>query len=118
MSKGYSLEGWKGNTGTWTNAGGAHLRIDDDKYLAPEAGSGVIMNGLDGRTKNLISEREHGDCIIELEFCVPQGSNSGVYLQGRYEIQVFDSFGVPDKRMKHSDCGEIYQRYAEGEGRG
>ena len=118
LIKGSGMDGWSGNTGTWTNVGGTHLRSDDDKYLAPEAGSGTITNGLDGRTKNLISDQKHGDCILELEFSVPEGSNSGVYLQGRYEIQVFDSFGVPDKRMQHSDCGGIYQRYVEAEGRG
>jgi 3-keto-disaccharide hydrolase len=36
--------------------------------------------------------------------------NSGVYLQGRYEIQVLDSYGVgtPGK----GDCGAIYDQYA------
>lgn len=116
LTKGSNMDGWTGNTGTWTNVGGVHLKKDDPKLLSAEAGSGVILNGLDGRTNNLISDRKHGDCVLEVEFTVPQGSNSGVYLQGRYEIQVFDSFGIPDDRVAHSDCGGIYQRYVEGEG--
>lgn len=118
LIEGPNMDGWAGNTGTWTNVGGVHLRSDDHKYLNAEAGSGVILNGLDGRTKNLISTHEHGDCILELEFVVPKGSNSGVYFQGRYEIQVFDSYGKSSKRVKHSDCGGIYQRYNEAEGYG
>ncbi len=118
LIEGSDMSGWAGNTGTWNNVGGAHLRSDDNKFLRAEAGSGVIMNGPDGRTRNLVSTREHGDCILEVEFVVPKGSNSGVYLQGRYEIQVLDSFGVPAKRVQHSDCGGVYQRYNEAEGYG
>ncbi len=40
---------------------------------------------------------------------VPRGSNSGVYLQGRYEIQVLDSWGRD--KMVSGDCGGIYQRW-------
>ena len=57
---------------------------------------------------------EHGDVEAHIEFVVPKGSNSGVYFQGRYEIQVFDSWGV--EKPKYSDCGGIYQRWAKGKG--
>ena len=40
---------------------------------------------------------------------VPEGSNSGVYLHGLYEIQVFDSWG--HKELKTSDCGAVYHRW-------
>ncbi|HZU35836.1 MAG TPA: DUF1080 domain-containing protein, partial [Gemmataceae bacterium] len=32
--------------------------------------------------------------------------NSGVYLQGRYEVQVLDSYGL---KSKDNDCGAIYE---------
>lgn len=34
--------------------------------------------------------------------------NSGVYLQGRYEVQILDSYGVPVEKYALADCGSIY----------
>lgn len=46
---------------------------------------------------------------MNLEYMIPQGSNAGVYVMGRYEIQIFDSYGV--EHPKFSDMGGVYQRY-------
>jgi hypothetical protein len=40
---------------------------------------------------------------------VPKGSNSGIYLAGRYEIQILDSFGKENPTF--SDLGGLYQRW-------
>jgi hypothetical protein len=45
---------------------------------------------------------------------VPKGSNSGVYFQGRYEIQILDSWGV--KEPTYTDCGGIYERWKDDKG--
>lgn len=110
------LASFSGDTGTWFEAANAKLDPADPKKLIGVDGTGVFINGPDGKTKHLISTVEHGDVQVHVEFMVPEGSNSGVYLQGRYEIQVFDSYGV--EHPEHSDCGGIYQRYIEGEGKG
>lgn len=36
--------------------------------------------------------------------------NSGVYIQQRYEIQILNSFGVPEADYKPSYCGSIYRQ--------
>jgi hypothetical protein len=108
------LAAWRGDTGTWVAAGDATLDPADPKRLEAAPGTGVLVNGPDGRTVDLLSRLEHGDAEVHVEFVVPEGSNSGVYLQGRYEVQVFDSWGVADPRF--SDCGGIYQRWRDGEG--
>jgi sugar lactone lactonase YvrE len=77
---------------------------------------GVASNGESGRTRHLVSQFEHGDVAAHIEFMIPEGSNSGVYFMGRYEIQVFDSHGV--ETPQHSDCGGIYQRWDPGRGSG
>ena len=83
--------------------------------LTAKAGAGVLLcNPRNGG--NLSSNFEHGDLELSLDVMVPKGSNSGVYLQGRYEIQVFDSWGVANPL--HSDAGGIYQRWDESRGKG
>jgi len=67
---------------------------------------------------NIVTDETFTDAFIHVEFRtpdMPQASgqakgNSGVYLQGRYEIQVLDSYGInlPGK----GDCGAIYGQYA------
>jgi len=102
---------WRGDTGTWQIAGGAMMDAQNPKRLAATNGSGVIVNGPKGKTVDVLSKADFGDVKAHVEFMVPQGSNSGVYFMGRYEIQVFDSWGV--KQPQHSDCGGIYQRWDE-----
>jgi hypothetical protein len=60
---------------------------------------------------DLMTEAEFGDCTVSLELMIPKGSNSGVYLMGRYEIQILDSFGK-DKDFSPGDMGGIYQTSA------
>ncbi|MEO7990465.1 MAG: family 16 glycoside hydrolase [Chryseolinea sp.] len=75
-----------------------------------QAGKGVLLNINDNVTKdNLVSAFEHGDIELELEVMLPKGSNSGIYLQGRYEVQLLDSWGVKD--AKYSDIGGIYRNW-------
>lgn len=111
LISGEGLESWAGDTGDWVNAGDALLDPEDPQRLIARPGTGVLVNGPDGRTKHLISKVEHGDVNVHVEFMVSRGSNSGVYLQGRYEIQILDSYGK--KRLTYSDCGAIYHRYDE-----
>jgi hypothetical protein len=74
------------------------------------AGTGVLLNMNDESKKdNLVSAFEHGDIELELEVMLPKGSNSGVYLQGRYEVQLLDSWGV--KSSSFSDIGGIYRNW-------
>jgi hypothetical protein len=46
-----------------------------------------------------------------VEFCITRHSNSGVYLMGRYEIQVYDSYGVEKDQYPGIECGGIYPRW-------
>ncbi len=61
------------------------------------------------RAPYLFTKDEFRDVEVHLEFMVPKGSNAGIYLMGRYEIQILDSFGR--EKMVHGDLGGLYQRW-------
>lgn len=81
--------------------------IDGDGAMVVNVGSGSI------RTRDAFA-----DFLLHVEFAVPNNppqftgqarGNSGVYLQGRYEVQVHDSFGLePADNL----CGAIYSKAA------
>jgi hypothetical protein len=54
---------------------------------------GVLTNAAAGG--NLVTEGTYGDFRLRLEFRYPPRGNSGVYLRGRYEVQVEDSLSPP-----------------------
>lgn len=54
-----------------------------------EVKSGVLTSARSGA--NLISEQKFTDFKLHVEFRYQEGSNSGVYLRGRYEVQIEDS---------------------------
>jgi Domain of Unknown Function (DUF1080) len=64
---------------------------------------------------NIQTKEKFGDFQMHLEFNVPYmpeakgqaRGNSGVYLQGNYELQVLDSYGL---KLQSNDCGAIYQQ--------
>lgn len=80
------------------------------------AGTGILLNMNDDVKKtNLLSVMEHGDIELELEVMMPKGSNSGIYLQGRYEVQLLDSWGV--KNPSFGDIGGIYRNWEKEKGK-
>ncbi len=108
------LSNWRKDKGEWMIVGAVVKDKQNERQLASKPGKGILVNGNTGRTRNLLSKIEHADVSAHIEFMVSQGSNSGVYFQGRYEIQVLDSWGV--KKPKYGDCGGIYQRWKDGKG--
>ena len=54
--------------------------------------NGVLSSPRSGA--NIVTERTFGDFKLHIEFRYPKESNSGVYLRGRYEVQIQDDFGT------------------------
>ncbi|MEZ6100231.1 MAG: DUF1080 domain-containing protein [Pirellulaceae bacterium] len=98
-----------------------NIQLDgNSRRLSSVAGSGVvaILSKADyGDNNNLNSQQSFGDCEVRLEFAIGKGSNSGIKLQQRYEIQLYDSHGI--ERPTATDCGGIYPHWVfGGEGQG
>jgi len=78
-----------------------------DRWIIPENNKfemtdGIMMNLEKGG--NLITNQKFNDFKLSVEFRYPEGSNSGIYLRGRHEIQIEDSKG----RADHVSIGGIY----------
>lgn len=64
---------------------------------------GMLYNETPGN--NLVTEKTFDDFKLSAEFRYPKGSNSGIYLRGRYEAQIEDNHG--DEPESHK-IGGIY----------
>lgn len=104
----------------WSIVGGITASIDQTNITTTEAGTGILSCkheiGKYGIEKDIVTVMEHGDLDLDLDFMMAKGSNSGIYLQGRYEIQLNDSWGK--KNPKYGDVGGIYERWDESKPEG
>jgi hypothetical protein len=75
--------------------------------------NGKLVDGKFLAASDVSTKKKFGDHAIHIEFRTPfmptsrgqARGNSGVYIQGRYEMQVLDSFGLEGK---DNECGGIY----------
>jgi hypothetical protein len=95
---GKSLDGWLSRDGK----GKPKWKLLDNGIMQSGGGDIITEKKFDGHFK------------LHVEFRVPYmpnakgqaRGNSGVYVQGRYEVQILDSYGLDSK---NNDCGAIYE---------
>ena len=108
---GKNLDGWvpKGpkDKSKWT-VGIAAWGPNNERELAvspsgdkPGEMVNAVAHGLD-----ILTKEKFGDATVSLEFMVPKGSNSGVYLMGEYEIQIVDGYG--GSQLSPGGLGGLY----------
>lgn len=109
---GRDLDGWvaKENSGpadAW-KVGGPSLDPENKRKFVLGRGDAMVNDIVQhGQSRDFYSKAVYGDQWITLEVMVPQGSNSGIYVQGEYEVQVLDSFGK-DANPGPGDMGALY----------
>jgi 3-keto-disaccharide hydrolase len=118
---GTQLEGWTfehPKKGIWTSTHAIYWdgKNAPEQLLSLPGGGDRISNGSKGAISNILTTKKFGDLELYLEFLIPAKSNSGVYLHGLYEVQVYDSYGV--EHPKYIDCGAIYERWIHEKGVG
>jgi hypothetical protein len=77
LFNGKDLTGWKPRSADAKN----HWGVRDGALVNAEAGT------------DLVTEQKFNDFQLHAEFRYPAGSNSGIYLRGRYEVQIEDDYG-------------------------
>lgn len=87
LFNGTNLNGWHATTGNnqWI--------LDSDFIRSPHGGA------------NLETDKMFTDFKLHIEFRYPSGSNSGVYLRGRYEVQIEDLGGTEPEK---NEFGSVY----------
>ncbi len=107
-----SLKEFKETSKNWSITGNAFVDREQKKVLIPSKGTGLLVNiPVVGMNSNIFSKFEHGDIELELDVMMPVKSNSGIYFQGRYEVQLLDSWGK--ENPESGDMGGLYKRWDE-----
>ncbi|MFS4467353.1 family 16 glycoside hydrolase [Maribacter sp. 2210JD10-5] len=105
-----NLESLKTVGNNWKVVGQVLSDFSKTHDIQTETGTGILVNqNTETQKANLFTVFEHEDIELDIEFMMPKGSNSGIYFQSRYEIQLFDSWGKDDLTVQ--DCGSIYERW-------
>ena len=81
---------------------GWHARFEDRKH-GWEVVDGILSNVRPGI--DLVTDQKFEDFKLHVEFRYPEGSNSGIYLRGRYEVQIEDNYGDDPESHK---IGGVY----------
>lgn len=106
------LSAFKPVSSNWRVAGSVLVHLSGDKLLSGTPGTGtLICIPTKEAREHLFTHFHHADIEFECDVMVPIKSNSGLYFQGRYEIQILDSWGQDPPRQ--GDMGGIYQRWDE-----
>ena len=100
LFNGRDLTGWKltnpGAVNGWSVVDGVLINRPTQEEGKPHKSYG-----------NLRTEEEFTDFKLTLEARLSKDSNSGVYLRGIYEVQVYDSYGKP---LDSHNMGALYSR--------
>ena len=103
---------------SWKIVGNVSADLNKPHKLNTAEGNGILANVPDKKSKgaDLYTNFEHADIDLELDYMMALGSNSGIYLQGLYELQLEDSWGVKVPTAAHN--GAVYERWDESRPKG
>lgn len=103
-----SLDAFRNPARNWVVASDASANFSKVDAIKALNGSGAVVNTSLQKGANLVTKEEFGDVDLELDFMMAKGAASGVYLQGRYEIQLADSWTKLNPTF--ADLGGIGQK--------
>ncbi len=108
------LSSFENNKGSWSEVAKAWADpLQSNQVLLSEGKGSILLNAPSKKNAgtDIVSTEKFGDAEVTLVYVMAPGSNSGLYLQGQYEIQLLDSWAKPE--VKAGDNGGIYERWDE-----
>lgn len=105
------LSAFKNPAKSWSLAGNVFTDLTKENVLKTTKGTGILVNESSAKSagSDLYTNTEFGDALIELDYLTAKGTNSGIYLQGNYEIQIDDAWGL--RNATSANNGGIYERW-------
>ncbi|WP_460940350.1 family 16 glycoside hydrolase [Spirosoma humi] len=112
------LSAFTSPTDNWRIVGNVRADLNKANTMTTEKGSGILVNvplakmPVDAKNPykyDLVTTLQHGDIDLEFDYMMASKANSGVYLQGRYEIQLRDSWDIRTPNVH--DNGAVYERW-------
>jgi Domain of Unknown Function (DUF1080) len=118
LLNGKNLDGWTYRSpqrAGWTTTSGVYWSANQnprDLVAMPSPGDRIIntapRDSVTNVASDLVTTEKFGDIELYIEFLIPSNSNSGVYIQGLYEVQIWDSFAKDLSNHISNLCGAIY----------
>ncbi|WP_343854437.1 DUF1080 domain-containing protein [Algoriphagus jejuensis] len=108
------LASFENNKGSWSEVAKVWADPLQPGHELQSEGKGSILLNAPTKKKpgtDIITTEKFGDAEVTLVYMMAPGSNSGLYLQGQYEIQLLDSWAKTE--VKAGDNGGIYERWDE-----
>ncbi|RYD78344.1 MAG: DUF1080 domain-containing protein [Sphingobacteriales bacterium] len=105
------LSAFKEPGNSWSLVGDVTVDLNEVNSIKGTKGTGILLN-ISAPKKvgfDLTTVKEYGDMVLELDYLTAKGTNSGIYLQNNYEIQLEDSWTV--KNPLSSNNGGVYERW-------
>ena len=105
------LSAFKEPGNSWSLVGDVTVDLNEVNSIKGTKGTGILLN-ISAPKKvgfDLTTIKEYGDMVLELDYLTAKGTNSGIYLQNNYEIQLEDSWTV--KNPLSSNNGGVYERW-------
>ncbi|MCZ4225247.1 3-keto-disaccharide hydrolase [Pedobacter rhodius] len=105
------LSAFKEPGNSWSLVGDVTVDLNEVNSIKGTKGTGILLN-ISAPKKvgfDLTTIKEYGDMVLELDYLTAKGTNSGIYLQNNYEIQLEDSWTV--RNPLSSNNGGLYERW-------
>ncbi len=92
----------------WKTVGGVYANRRQVGHMETSEGTGVLVNlPNDQQKSDFVTPWEHEDLDLSLDFMLPKGGRTSLFLQGRYAVSLVDSWG--NSSATADNCGKIAQ---------